>query len=144
MSREGEGLLDAEDIAALAREESARPVEELSKAYPKLREALAAYRCVLLDKEGVLWAFRGRNRDYIIVKGVYCSCKDFLVRSVGRGRRKPCYHIVAVERASREGSYVDLSGITSTQVRIVVLEVLTRGFSSYLRRVLSGDRKLEG
>ncbi len=107
-----------------------------SYAHPKLASALAERRLVRLSADPELWVFMGRSRDYLIIPRTYCSCRDFLVNVVGRGRPRPCYHLVAQAKANETGIYRDLVGLDWRSVWVIVLEILDRGVSRALRRAL--------
>ena len=85
--------------------------EERSKRVE--REALRAARegrvvKIVFEPSGkVLWLVYGRKfrKTYLVIPGLYCSCRDFLVNVFLRGRASECYHLKAREIAEREGLY---------------------------------------
>ncbi|NOZ88474.1 MAG: metal-binding protein [Crenarchaeota archaeon] len=84
-----------------------------------------------------LWAAMGREADYILVPGTYCSCPHFRYRVAPGETVEPCYHLVALEIARRTGRFHDLSETLSPEeVEAVVAEVLAHGRSPLLRRLL--------
>jgi len=104
-------------------------------------EAKAAHgelRVVRLARAPVeIWAVIGREADYIVIRGVYCSCPHFQIRVIGMGIAEPCYHMVAVELAARTGRFHDLSeAIRGDELEDILLEAIAGGRSTTLRRVL--------
>ena len=43
----------------------------------------------------VEWIVIGKNRDYLIVSNLYCSCDDFYVKVVVQKSAKMCYHLLS-------------------------------------------------
>ncbi len=43
----------------------------------------------------VVWVVTGESRDYIVFPDFYCSCKDFYLNVVVRGKTDACYHLIA-------------------------------------------------
>ncbi len=103
-------------------------------------EALAAARegrVYLLDEDLDIWLVRGNHGDYVVVRGLYCSCPWFTGRLVRGHGGKPCYHLVAVELVARglEGRAKRLEGVDE---KSVLLEALLDGVSRSLRRAELG------
>ncbi len=105
--------------------------------HPRIAEALQGARYVRISREPEIWVYIGRNEDHVLVPRLYCSCLDFLVNVVGRRRGSPCYHLVGLELARRSGRTRDLSKKLGEKAPTIVLEVLTRGFSGALRRLVA-------
>ncbi len=82
-----------------------------------------------------LYFFRGRERDYLIVPGLYCSCRDFQFNVVLRGRRPSCYHLVVAEVLRREGRLRELK-MGYEDIVNTVFEILYEGRSSILRKLM--------
>jgi len=106
----------------------------------KVIEAITARRFVrlVIDKDGLineLWVFIGKERDYILIPCLYCSCPDFTINVLSKGVKKFCYHLVALEIARRSNAYKELEVEPNDLVKIV-LEIVINNFSSYLRRLL--------
>ncbi|AEM38472.1 hypothetical protein Pyrfu_0603 [Pyrolobus fumarii 1A] len=100
-------------------------------------EAVAAARegrVYLLDDHLDLWLVRGKHGDYVVVRGLYCSCPWFQARVLPGLSDRLCYHIVAVELVARgiEGRAKRLRGL-NLDVENVVLEAVLDGFSRSLR-----------
>ena len=118
-----------ERIRALLEESVKRPPGE---ALAAAREG----RVYLLDERLGLWLVRGRRGDYIVVRGVYCSCPWFVNRVLTGGADRLCYHIVAVELVAR-----GLEGRPrrpSVDAKTLLLEALLDGVSRSLRRAELG------
>ena len=114
-----------------------RLLEEAVKRPPG--EAVAAARegrVYLLDEGLDAWLVRGRRGDYVVLRGLYCSCPWFQ-RLLAGTAGKPCYHIVAVELVARglEGRARRVDGAW----RDVLLEALLDGLSRTLRRLELGE-----
>ncbi|MEM1538506.1 MAG: hypothetical protein QXK12_02555 [Candidatus Nezhaarchaeales archaeon] len=41
------------------------------------------------------WVVVGKERDYWVLPGFFCTCDDFYVNVVTRARSKYCYHLLA-------------------------------------------------
>jgi predicted nucleic acid-binding Zn finger protein len=126
----GEGGILArlrERLAALLE----NPPGEARAAYGELKVA----RIARLPVE--LWVVIGREADYLVIRGTYCSCPHFQIRVLGMQVVEPCYHMVAVELAARTGRYHDLSEtLTPSQVSDIVMEIMAGARSTTLRRAL--------
>ncbi len=84
-----------------------------------------------------LWVVMGRESDYLVIRGTYCSCPHFVIRVVNGETTMPCYHLVAVEMAIRQGRFHDLSlSLSKDELQDIVLEVLAGSRSTTLRRKL--------
>ena len=108
-----------------------------SYSHPKLASALSEKRLIRLSGRPEIWAYMGRRRDYVIVPRIFCSCRDFLVNSVGRSKHRPCYHLVAQVLASRQEAYRELAGVIDDyEAWRIVSEILEDGLSRTMRAVL--------
>ncbi len=84
--------------------------------------------------------FRGRKRDYFLIPGVFCSCKDFELNVILRGSKVACYHLIGYELARRKGLVGELQ-LGSDEVTKIMEEVLIAGFSPTLRKLLYKERQ---
>ncbi len=94
-----------------------------------------------------LWVVMGRESDYLVIRGTYCSCPHFVIRVVNGESTTPCYHLVAVEIAVKQGRFHDLSlSLSKDELQDIVLEVLAGSRSTTLRKKLYalGRREEEG
>jgi len=90
-----------------------------------------------------LWIVLGRESDYVVIPGTYCSCPHFTIRVVGQETEEPCYHLVAVEIARRSGRYHDLSAaLDGGKLVDVLLETIFEGRTRTLRRLLYQRRSV--
>jgi len=93
----------------------------------------------LYCKKGVdiveLYVFHGRDRSYILFPGMYCSCKNFELDVVVRGRRGSCYHLVALEIAKKQGK-LKVFEVTCETLKSIALELLLREDSALLRKIV--------
>ncbi len=110
---------------------------------PKAKVAAATSRVILLSKKPIeRWLVLGERGDYIVVSRHYCSCPDFTIRTVMMYRSKPCYHIVAVELARKQGKYHDLSSrLTSRKLAEIIYEVIVMRSSSQIRRLMHEEKR---
>ena len=95
-------------------------------------------RLVLLQRSPAeLWLAMGREGDYLVVPGTFCSCPHYRYRVAWGLSSEPCYHMVAVEIARRTGRYHDLTEtLTEDDVETIIHEVVAAGRSAHLRRLL--------
>ncbi len=112
----------------------------LAEEDPEARAAALGMRLVRLTAAPVeLWAALGREADYIVVPGTFCSCPHFVYRVAPGETTRPCYHLAAVELARQTGRFHDLAGRASREdVEAVILEAITVGRSATLRRLIHG------
>jgi len=80
-----------------------------------------------------LWVYLGRESDYLIIPGVFCSCKDFIMRTVINKTSSYCKHQAGVYMASKRNKYLTLS-VTPEEAYDIVFEILNEGMSLKLRR----------
>ncbi len=107
--------------------------EGLRNPPPEALAAVSEGRVYLLDERLDLWLVRGEHGDYIVVRGLYCSCPWFTTRVLSGNAEKLCYHLIAVELAARGiGRYKRAPGGI---IKDVVLEALLDGFTRTLRLV---------
>lgn len=111
--------------------------QEFLSAYrhSKLASALKNRRLILISRNPELWVYMGRTRDYLVIPRTYCSCRDFLVNTVGRMKPRPCYHLVAQVLAEKNNLYRDLTWMQNAW--IVVEEILDHEFSRTLRKAVT-------
>lgn len=107
---------------------------------------LAVGRYVLL-RAGPLeqWAYVGPQRHHLLIPMTYCSCHDFLIRTVAQkfpSREAPagrppafCKHLLGLEIARGRGKFAALN-VTEEELRSVIREILKYGYSQTLRRKL--------
>ena len=102
--------------------------------HEKIGAAVAEKRYHRILSRPEVWVYMGRERDYVLVPRLLCSCPDFMINVVARRRSKPCYHLVGLEKAVIQGSYMALDLSFEDALRIIY-EVLDSGFSPTLRRL---------
>jgi predicted nucleic acid-binding Zn finger protein len=103
----------------------------------KVREALHYKRIIKLSSdEVVIWVFYGKERDYLIVPKIYCSCMDFELNVIFRGVKKSCYHIITQHIAESNGFFRDLR-VSSELINDILVEILYIGRSPTLRKILT-------
>ncbi len=106
---------------------------------PKAKEAIYSKRIIqIVSRKGeeYFWIFRGRNRDYIIIPGYSCTCKDFIIRVISENNRRPCYHMIAQKVAEEERKYIRLYIEDDSLIDDILLEILWYEYSPTLRRIL--------
>ena len=114
-------------------------IREYSR-YDKVIEALSKRRFVRLilknsDVPREYWIFLGKDRDYILIPCMYCSCPDFTINVLSRRSKNFCYHLVALEIARRSSAYRELQ-VGAQEFKKIVLEVLIDGMSLTIRKLL--------
>jgi len=85
--------------------------------------------------------FKGRDRDYLLIRRLFCTCKDFEFNVVLRRKRPACYHLIATEVAERGGRNV----VRELQLSVdefydIVYELVLDGKSNTLRKLLLKQR----
>ena len=105
---------------------------------PSAVTASSLFKTILVARQPVeIWIVVGKDSDYIVIPGMYCSCPHFQIKVVFRLTDEPCYHLVAVELSKKEKRYYDLTSQIDEKILYDILyEALTVGRSSSLRRVL--------
>jgi len=106
----------------------------------RVEEALRSKRivnlCVNAQRRVCITVFRGVERDYVLNESM-CSCPDYIINVVGRGRARPCYHIIALRRAVELGKVIEVFVDPGT-FEDIVFEIVNDGFSRTLRLVIQG------
>jgi predicted nucleic acid-binding Zn finger protein len=82
-----------------------------------------------------MWVYMGRERDYILIPYVYCSCMDYLVRTVFLKTRSYCKHQLGLLVAIKKGLFKTIT-VTLEELYTIIDEILEKGFSITLRRKL--------
>lgn len=82
-----------------------------------------------------LWVYVGPRAHYLLIPMTYCSCHDFLIRSVAQKTSNYCKHLVGLELALREGRVSEIE-VSPDEMLVVVREILKYRFSQTLRRKL--------
>ncbi len=104
----------------------------------RVLEAIHERRVVKLTCNDVsLWVFNGRERDYLIVPRMYCSCMDFELNVVIRGSKPFCYHLIAQRISELRNAFKDLKVDMSTLIDVLI-ELIYLSRSPTLRRIISG------
>jgi predicted nucleic acid-binding Zn finger protein len=105
------------------------------------RDAIAAggsFRVVKIAEVPVqLWVVLGEEGDYVVIRKAFCSCPHFRMKIATGRSETPCYHLVSVEIAVRDGRFRDLSRVINPrEAAQVIFEVLAADRSPTLRRVI--------
>jgi predicted nucleic acid-binding Zn finger protein len=88
------------------------------------------------SEERAIWIYAGRQRDYVLVPGLFCSCKDFTLRTVISRTSNYCKHQLGLYVAISRKRYLELT-ISPNEAYTIIMEVIDKGFSPLLRRKLS-------
>ncbi len=103
---------------------------------PRSKAAIREKRVVRVNVGGRSFTlFKGRDRDYFIVRRYFCTCKDFEFNVVLRRKRPACYHLVATEVAEREGTVRELR-LSADEFYDIIYELILDGKSNTLRKLL--------
>jgi len=82
-----------------------------------------------------MWVYMGRERDYILIPYIYCSCMDYLVRTVFLKTRSYCKHQLGLLVAIKKGLFKTIT-VTLEELYTIIDEILEKSFSITLRRKL--------
>jgi predicted nucleic acid-binding Zn finger protein len=104
----------------------------------RVREALVNRRVIKVSNADgkTLWAFRGKQRDYFIIPGLFCTCKDFEINVVMRKLRGCCYHLISADLAVERGEFREIS-VDNDLFFNILYELIINGVSPSLRKALS-------
>jgi len=105
-------------------------------------EAVREKRVLLLVSESSkrsMYVFKSRDRDYLIIPGILCTCKDYEFNVVFRKNKLACYHLIAAELAIRRGG-VRIIHISDEELDNILYEVIYDGFSKTLRRIVASRK----
>ncbi len=117
-------------------------VKKLKHTYTENLSALARTRPVFKISSGNLtyYVVKGRRGYYVVLPGLYCSCKEFEINVLMRRSRGACYHLALVDEAIRQGRVKELR-LGLEEAVAALIEVLETGDSILLRRATSGVDK---
>ncbi len=117
-------------------------VEKLKHTYTENLSALARTRPVFMVSSGNLsyYVVKGRRGYYIVLPGLYCSCKEFEINVLMRRSKGACYHLALVNEAIKQGRVKELE-LKLEEANTILIEVLETGDSMLLRRAASGVGK---
>ena len=87
------------------------------------------------NPKGELWLYLGREYDYLIIPGAYCSCRDYIIRTIINKTSRYCKHQVGVYLALKKNKYLTLN-TTLEEAYQIIREILERGFSLLVRKKL--------
>ncbi len=95
------GGIDLSEVEALDRETYLRALAAVRRR--------RVVRFTFTPSGVVLWGVYSRKREklYLVVPGLYCSCAGFAMNVVATGRSSYCYHMVAQKLAEERGEYED-------------------------------------
>ena len=82
-----------------------------------------------------LWVYLGKSNDYLIIPGVFCSCMDFIIRTVVNKASSYCKHQAGIYLAMNKNKYSVLD-VDLKEAIIIIDEILNKGISVTLRRKL--------
>lgn len=125
----------------LTKKELERVLErELHQIPPGVYELRYVKISVLVNNNtSILWVYRGKESDYLIIPGVFCSCKDFILRTIINKTSRYCKHQLGVYVAMSKNKYLSIDA-NLEEVFAILKEILDRGFSPTLRRKISAIR----
>lgn len=111
---------------------------KLSETPPaQARSAVGELKVVKIASIPELWVVIGRESDYLVIRKTYCNCPHFTIRVIGGESSTPCYHLIAIEMAIRQGRFHDLSlSLSKDELIDIVLEILAGTRSTTLRKRL--------
>ncbi|MEM4518880.1 MAG: hypothetical protein QXD94_00355 [Sulfolobales archaeon] len=108
----------------------------LSDLHNRVKEALYEKRVFRLVCSGkYLWVFSSRDRDYLIIPKIYCSCVDFELNVIVRGSKKYCYHLITQYIAESKGMFKELT-VSNELLNDIFIELIYIGRSNALRKLM--------
>lgn len=103
---------------------------------PRSKAAIREKRIVRAHVNGRDFTFfKGKDRDYFLVRRLFCTCKDFEFNVVLRRKKPACYHLIATEVAEREGTVKELQ-LSTGEFYDIMYELILNGRSNTLRKLL--------
>jgi len=84
---------------------------------------------------GAIWVYLGRNSDYVIIPGVFCSCKDYVIRTIINKTSSFCKHQAGLYIALKESKYVVVN-VDFEEAYRIIQEIIDKGISQSLRKKL--------
>jgi len=100
--------IEKSDIKDLERELSETSDEEFSRDERVLEIILSRRIYKIETRAGRAYIYRSGREDYLIIPRRLCTCPDFIINVVSRGRRSSCIHLRAVEYIERRGLSVPI------------------------------------
>jgi predicted nucleic acid-binding Zn finger protein len=88
------------------------------------------------NEERAIWIYTGRQRDYVLVPGLFCSCKDFTLRTIIGRISNYCKHQLGLYIAISRKKYLELTMLPN-EAYTIIMEVVDKGFSPLLRKKMS-------
>lgn len=103
-----EALLTEVEKEGLSNDVKRRLFEAYGDRFLKAMKLIEAHRikkyiCEPSGRE--FWIIVGKERDYLIIPRLYCSCEDFYINVVTRRKVDLCYHLLSQALASSLKNY---------------------------------------
>jgi len=103
---------------------------------PRSKAAIREKRVVKAHVNGRDFTFfKGKDRDYFLIRRLFCTCKDFEFNVVLRRKKLACYHLIATEVAERESAIKELR-LSADEFYDIMYEIVLNGRSNILRKLL--------
>ena len=105
-------------------------------------EALKEKRVLLLIGKSSgrsIYIFMSKERDYLIIPRILCTCKDYEFNVVLRKTKPACYHLVTAELAIRKGEVRRII-VDDEVLDNILYETIYDGFSRTLRKIIAAGR----
>jgi predicted nucleic acid-binding Zn finger protein len=110
---------------------------DIARVLPDVLEYRFVKVNIKLDnEERAIWIYTGRQRDYVLVPGLFCSCKDFTLRTIIGRTSNYCKHQLGLYVAISRKKYLELTMLPN-EAYTVIMEVIDKGFSPLLRKKMS-------
>ncbi len=106
-------------------------------------EALKERRVLLLigkDSGQSAYVFKSKERDYLIIPRILCTCKDYEFNVVLRKIKPACYHLITAELAIRRGEVRKIV-VDDEALNDIIYETIYEGFSRTLRKIIAAEGK---
>jgi predicted nucleic acid-binding Zn finger protein len=113
------------NIKDLERELSEESEEDLSRD-EKVLEIVLSKRIYRIDTSiGRVYIYRSGREDYLVIPKRLCTCPDFIINVVSRGKRSSCIHLRAVEYIERKNLSIPL--MKDVDWRNILYKIISTG-----------------
>jgi len=103
----------------------------------KAKRAAKEGRVIIVSEDPEIAVFLGSTGDYVLIPPVYCSCKDFSINALIRGKRRTCYHLLSFCLAKQSGLIKSIPAPAKIELTTIVREIIISGRSKELRKLIN-------
>lgn len=121
-----------------SRDECSELAHGLSKrSIEKAKAAANRGRIFVVWENPTIAIFLGKNEDYAVLPPFYCSCKDFSLNVIARGKRRACYHILSYCLSRSAGNLSIMKASDSIELISMIRDVIATGRAEKLRKLIN-------